>query len=174
MDRSPQAARFESGASSAARRRVTRAPSSAERPTGVRHAIRDAFASRRALRQAILLREILGPPKGLERPEGDATDPIDGAAHPGPSPLQNGRHRDRADPANGVPVNGHAAVATTAHVRAPGVDAEPGAPIARAGAVRREAPNASDAPSVVRRVSRALGASMLAIRRRFGRSPFGR
>src|SRR5687767_13805799 len=45
-------------------------------------ALRDAFASRRALRQAILLHEILGLPKALQQPTGGIAASSHGQAAP--------------------------------------------------------------------------------------------
>ena len=136
-------------------------PGPGNRRGGARHPARQAFSSRGALRRAILVREILGVPKGLQPPGSDAVAPAEGAAPPATSSLQNGRRRVGTGPANG-----NAAIATTVHPRATRNDEAPGRDEESSGDIRR---GDSDDWSVVRRVQRALGASVFAVRRLFER-----
>jgi hypothetical protein len=57
--------------------------------------LRDALSSRRALRQAVLLHEILGPPKSL-RPGEELSSPPNGRP-----PIPNGEPRDNVDQDSG-------------------------------------------------------------------------
>ncbi len=55
-------------------------PAGANYQTRTPPALRQAFTSRQALRQAILLHEILGLPKALQRPSSGSAHPPDGQA----------------------------------------------------------------------------------------------
>jgi hypothetical protein len=57
-------------------------PAAADHPILARRQLRQMFASRRALRQAILLHEILGLPKALQRPTGGIAASPDAQAGP--------------------------------------------------------------------------------------------
>ena len=135
-------------------------PSTGRHRASSRGDVRHALSSRRSVRRAVLLHEILGTPKAFEQPESRAS------GLPGvPSPRIQEPHRDVAGQ-----VNGHATQVTAAlHVVA---DAALGAraPIGRPDAVRQPT---SECLPVIRSVYRAFGASVLAIGRRLGRLPFG-
>jgi hypothetical protein len=144
--------------------RTAAAPSAT--PTSGRHRassrgdVRHALSSRRAVRRAVLLHEILGTPKPSEQPGSR-----DSRLPDVPPTFISRRHRDVAGRGNG-----HAARVTDvlSFVADTAVGAR--APTARPDAVRQPA---SESLPVIRSVYRAFGASVLAVGRRLGRLPFG-
>ena len=136
------------------------APESTNDRASSRHEVRRALSSRRALRRAVLLHEILGPPKALEQPAGEPSSRSDGAP-----PMLAVRRRDYV-----VGANGHATPPTRGRSLATGTGEAATPLVARGEAVPRAAPEVS---SVGQLLSGALGASIRAIRRRLGHAPRG-
>ena len=119
-----------------------------------------ALSSRRALRRAILLHEILGTPKALQQPAAEISQLPDGRA-----PLGNGRPRDHVGQTAGRPGS-----ATRADDLRPAADASPPGPGRPSGESRRAKKDAA----IVQAVGRALVASAEVIGRLFGRELFRR
>ena len=130
-------------------------PGSQDRRASSLGELRPALSSRQALRQAILLHEILGTPKGLRRPAGDISQlPV------GRSPLVNGRSQNHVRQTDDRPGS-----ATRADALRPAAEAGPpgsGGPSSETRRVQKDA-------SIVQVVGRALAASAGAIGRLFGR-----
>lgn len=130
-------------------------PGSPDRRASSLGALRPALSSRRALRQAILLHEILGRPKALQRPAGEISQLPDGR-----SPLVNGRRQDHVGQTDDRPGS-----ATRADDLRPVAEASPPGP----GGPSSESRRARKDASIVQAVGRALAASAEAIGRLFGR-----
>ena len=130
-------------------------PGSPDRRASSLGELRRALSSRQALRQAILLHEILGTPKALQRPAGEISQLPDGR-----SPLVNGRRQDHVRQTDDRPGS-----ATRADDLRPVAEASPPGPGAPSSESRRVQKDAS----IVQTVGRALAASAEAIRRRFRR-----
>ena len=135
-------------------------PGSPDRQASSLAELRPALSSRRALRRAILLHEILGSPKALQRPAGEISRRPDGR-----SPLVNGRRRDHVGQTDDRPGSGlHEGDAPS------GLGESPHVPAGPSGEARRRE---RDNPSIVGSVYRALNSSANAVRRLFGRVSFG-
>jgi hypothetical protein len=135
-------------------------PGSPDRRASSLGELRPALSSRQALRRAILLHEILGRPKALQRPAGEISQLPDGQ-----SPLVNGRRQDHVRQTDDRPGS-----ATRADDRRPATEASPpgpGGPPSESRRVQKDA-------AIVQVVGRALAASAEAIGRRFGRESFRR
>ena len=133
---------------------------SADHHTLSRRELRHALSSRQALRQAVLLHEILGTPKALQQPAGEISQLADGR-----SPLVNGRRQDHNGEIAGGPGS-----ATRQGDPGSTMEGSVHAPARPSSKTRRRV---LDSPSIVRSVSRARDASANAIRRLLGRGSFG-
>ena len=132
-----------------------------------RRELRHALSSRQALRQAVLLHEILGMPKALQWSAGGTSHPLDGRPlplnrrrqdHNGEIPGRPGSATRQGDPGSTMEGSVHAPEGSV-HV-----PARPSSKTRRRVLV---------SPSIVRSVSRARDASANAIRRLLGRGSFG-
>jgi hypothetical protein len=136
------------------------APGAADRQTRTRRPLQRALSSRQALRQAILLHEILGMPKALQRPADELPHPPEGR----PPPL-NGRRQDQNGKIAGRPASARREGAPPA-----GIEESPRLPAGPSSKAQRRAPDNS---SIVESAFRVLDASANAIRRLFGRVSLG-
>jgi hypothetical protein len=143
-----------------ARTERSAAPVAADRQTRSRHPLQRALSSRQALRQAILLHEILGMPKALQRPADELPHPPEGR----PPPL-NGRRQDQNGKIAGRPASARREGAPPA-----GIEESPHLPAGPSSKAQRRAPDNS---SIVESAFRVLDASANAIRRLFGRVSLG-